>query len=263
MDRPPSPSLWRTCYRCKKTKSTLEFNRSNRGSFWTKNCTPCCAYNSKAVGTYVRTDAGKQTQARHQQTDKRKISKARHKTTERYAETVEAYAPRKKELRDAEYERIHSDPGLNLMHGIGCKIGQMLNGARIESKTVMEHSEFANAEDVKAHLITTFTGGMSLENQGKHRVGGPRVWNVGHRIARFHYDASKPEDVRRCWMKQNLFAQWAAENLSEKVKFPKESKLLALRDSWPTAWNDELPSQSERVCMERAVFAMCGKYVRG
>jgi len=214
------------------------------------------------VGAYGKTDKGKANQSRHQQTEKRKISKAKHKATEQYAKTETAYAPRKKELRDIDYERIHSDPGLNLEHGIGVKIGQMLKGTRGESETIKSYTEFASRDDMLAHLKSTFDTGMSFDNFGKHRVGGPRVWNVGHRIARFHFDANIPEDVRRCWMKQNLFAQWAQENLAAKVKFPDEDELMQLRASWPTSWNDVLPSRPERVCMESRVFAMCGQYER-
>lgn len=224
------------------------------------SCSDCCAKQVAYSAAYGKTAKGKAKYARYQQTEKRKISRAKYKATERYAETEAAYAPRKKELRALEYERIHSDPGLHLEHGISVKIGKMLNGERGESETVMSHTEFSSREDMLAHFKSTFDTGMSFDNFGKHRVGGPPVWNVGHRIARFHFDSNNPEDVRRCWMKQNLFAQWAQENISAKVKLPDEDELMRLRDSWPTSWNDKLPSRPERVCMERRLNAMCGSW---
>lgn len=255
MERPLSPSLWRCCSRCRKTKLVTEFNRSSRGSdFWTKACTPCAAKMVGYVGKYMKGSNGKKTMEKYQKTEKRKITKARHKQTERYAMTSAAYKPRKKELHSLEYERIHSDPGLHLEHAIGVKIGKMIKGIRRESEAVMSYTSFESREDMIQHLKSTFEEGMSFENYGKHRVGGPNVWNVGHRIARFHFDANDPEDVRRCWRKENLFAQWAEENLKAKVEFPSESKLLELRCCWPTSWNDRLPSQSERVRMVRSVF---------
>lgn len=247
------------CSRCRKTKLLSEFN-NGRGSDHSSNCSTCCSEMQVHISKYSKTSKGKATRALHQKTEKRKISKSRHKTTELYAKTKAAYVPRKKELRAIEYERIHSDPGLNLAHGIGAKIGQMLKGLRDESKTVMSYTEFSSRDDMMAHLKSTFDTGMSFSNFGKHLVDGPPVWNVGHRIARFHYDANNPEDVRRCWMKQNLFAQWAKENIQAKVKFPEEAELMQLKSGWPTAWKDKLPSKEERVQMERAVFDMCGKY---
>jgi len=241
-------------------KSMSAFNRKAIG--WTTNCTECCVQMNGYGRTYNKTPKAKIKNARYQQTEKRKISKARHKTTERFFKTETAYAPRRKELRAIEYKRVHSDPGLNLEHGIGVKVGKMLKGERDESETVLSYAEFSSRDDMMAHFEATFDTGMSFDNFGKYLVGGPRVWNVGHRIARFHFDANNPEDVRRCWMKQNLFAQWAKENIKAKVKFPEEAELMQLQSSWPTAWNDKLPSKEERMCMERAVFAGCGKYAR-
>ena len=228
------------------------------------NCTECCAYDASKQAKYKRDhpEAFAESQRKHNGTEKRRQSQAKYKQSEKHALNQAKYAPRKKELHARDYERIHSDVGLNLEHGIGVKIGQMIKGSRIESMTIMQYSEFADAEDIKVHLQSTFDVGMTLDNFGKHIRGGPRVWNVGHRIARFHYDANCLEDVKRCWSKANLFAQWADENIKLKVQFPHEEALLKLRAYWPTAWNGQLPSPEERTCMERAVFANCGKWAQ-
>lgn len=256
MDPPLSPSLHKVCNRCKKDLFHDQFHSPNGADF-----TRCASCRSKAR-TYIQgwnnTEAGKESNkkksSKYQRSENRKITKKRHKGSARFAATDAAYDARRRELRAQEYERIHSDPGQHLQHAIGCKISHMLKGTRLNSSTVSFHTSFSDAADLQEHLSSLFEPWMSFENFGKHRIGGPRVWNIGHRIARFHYNPNDPEDVRRCWMRENLFPQDASENLSAKVSFPDESMLLSLRTSWPTSWNDCLPSQSEREGMERSVF---------
>ena len=260
MERPLSPSLVLQCTRCKKGKHLSEFDKPNGGFF--SHCSPCRVKMQGYQKTYNKKEKSKERYRKYQKTDKRKVTKARHKQTERFAQTEAAYAPRKKELRNLEYERIHSDPGLHLQHAIVCKIGKMISLKATKSTTVMQLTDFNDADDLRIHLERQFESWMSFDNFGKYKKGGDRVWNVGHRIARFHYNANDEEDVRRCWMKQNLFPQDALENIQRKVKFPDEVTLLELKSSWPSAWNDQLPSQSELVRMERKVFAMCGSWER-
>lgn len=267
-----------TQFRCKTCK-VFHVRESFRGLQGTelKNCKPCREKQKTYRETYHRKhpDAAQENQARynktakakaksakHRKTEKSAATRQRHRETERFKQTTDAYrnSDRWKEMRAAEYERTHSDPGRNLEHNIGCKIGKMLNGTRQSSETVMSFTEFEGRDDLMAHIESTFEHGMSFSNFGKHLVNGPIVWNVGHRIARFHFDTSNQEDVRRCWMKQNLFAQWAKENLSAHAKFPDEEELLKLQASWPVAWNNKLPSRSERGRMENAwVVAGSGK----
>lgn len=244
------------CSRCRRCKPVSEFNKG-RDDDYSINCSDCAVTMNAHFAKYSKTNKGKATQARHQQTEKRKISKAKHKMTEKFAQTTAAYrsSDQRHELRAAEYERVHSDHGRHVEHGIGVKVGKMITGYRQSSETVMSYTQFTSRDDMLAHFESTFDDGMSFNNYGKHLVDGPRVWNVGHRIARFHFDANNPEDVKRCWMKQNLFAQWGKENIEAKVKLPAESELMQLRSSWPTAWNNMLPTAEERLRMGRGVFA--------
>ena len=258
---PDSPSLWNQCRRCRKFKPGAEFE-PKRGTAPATACMRCRDRSCKRSKQHSQSEKGRATQARHRKTDKWKATKAKHKQTDKCQETAARYidSGRRAAVRKEEYDRVHSDPGRHLEHAIVVKVGKMINGKRKESETVMSYTEFSSNRDLCDHLESTFEPGMSFANFGKHRGVGPRVWNVGHRIARFHYDANNPEDVRRCWLKQNIFAQWGKENLSTHAAFPDESTLIALQTSWPVAWNDVLPSREERVCMERAVFARAGSW---
>ena len=252
------------CNRCRKTKlSTCFLQPSGK---YAKRCAECRQKQRDFEKKWNERPHAKQINqkkfAKYQASDKRKVSKARHKASERFKQTEAKYEPRKKQLRKLEYQRIHGDPGKHLEHAIVCKIGKMTKCIRKKSATVSSYTEFEDTDDLKGHLESLFEPWMTFQNFGKHRREGERKWNIGHRIARFHYDPSVEEDVRRCWMKTNLFPQDAKANISAKVKFPDQDELLSLRQCWPTNWKDELPSQLKLAEMERAVFANCGSWAR-
>lgn len=250
------------CNRCNRSKSADQFVKA--GGKIAKRCIECRQKtNAFMVGYKERPGVREQlrtNQAKHQKTDKRKATVARHKDSDRYRQTEAEYAERKRELHALDYERQRADPGLILEHAIRTKIGMMIKGKRQESATVAMRSEFKDKADLMEHLSSQFEPWMTFENFGKHESGKERRWNVGHRIARFHFDQNNEEDIRRCWLKKNLFPQCGRENIAAKVKFPGEEELLSMRECWPSAWNDILPSQSERHAMERRVFRMCGSW---
>lgn len=198
---------------------------------------------SRSMAKYNATPKAKAKNARYAKTPKARAKKLRHKATERYAQTTAKYidSGRKQEVRSAEYERTHSDPGRHLEHAIGTKIGLMLNGRRKSSNTVMSNSEFASREDLCHHFESQFESWMNWDNHGKALVDGPRHWNIGHRIARALYDANDDEDVRRCWSKKNLFPQDAFENIALQTKLPSNNVLQSMKECWPTAWNGVVP----------------------
>lgn len=250
------------CKRCKRLKPVAEFNQKADGSH-TVRCTYCSNQMSKYQSKYLRTAKGKAKMKRSNASEAYVRSKAKHKASEKCTKTTAAYraSDHYKKLRAAEYKRTHSDPGRHLEHAVGVVMGHMLDGKRDTSRKVLDASGFSNGEELWAHLESTFDEGMTFENHGRYVKGGPPVWHIGHRIARWHFDpTTHPEDMKRCWSPANLFAQWGIDNLKAKVRFPKEEELLHLKECWPTAWGSELPSAEERTAMEEKVFASCGKY---
>lgn len=253
-----------TCKRCKRLKPIAEFNQKADGSH-TLKCTDCSKQMSGYQAKYLGTAKGKAKTKRSNESEAHARSKAKYRTSEKFVATTASYraSDHYKELRAAEYERTHSDPGRHLEHAIGVVMGHMLDGKRNTSRKVLDASGFKNREELWAHLRSTFADGMTFENHGRYIKGGPPVWHIGHRIARWHYDPeTHPEDIKRCFSPANIFAQWGIDNLRGKVRFPQEEELLSLKECWPTAWGGRLPSLKERVAMEEKVFASCGKYVR-
>lgn len=231
-------STSKTCQRCKKTKPYAEFN-FGRKSLYTNNCTSCCAYDAASSIAFGKTAAGKQSRKKYNKTDKASATKQRYRSKDLFVQTTAAYraSDHHKQLREAEYKRIHSDPGRHLEHAIGVGINNMIKGKAKNSIKVRAAIGIGSRDEILAHLMTTFESGMTLSNYGKHEVGQPRRWNIGHRIARDHFDPNKDEDLRRCWNLDNLFAQWGDENLKAKTKLPSDPELLRLKHCWPTAWD--------------------------
>lgn len=188
-------------------------------------------------------EARAKSRRRYEQTTKGKATFKRYFDSDLHIDTKNAYraSGRHKEVRVAEYERIHSDPGRHLEHTIGNKISRMISGQASSSKNVTALTDFGSRDVLLDHFVSQFEPGMTINNHGKHLRGQGRVWHVGHRIARALYNPNIPEDERRCWTSMNLFPQWADENISAGTKLPSLPALMLLKDCWPTGWGGELP----------------------
>ena len=239
-----------SCNRCKKFHPVSSYVRKD-GKGNSKMCLTCRqqmqGYHEKWRGT----PKGVVSLKKHRDSDLFKETQKRHKSSEKCHQTNAAYreSPRYREVKDAEYERTHSDPGLHLQHGIGVAIVKMMKGQVGDSNRVRNFTEFASPDEVTAHFSGLLEDGMTLFNHGKHGATPERVWNVGHRIARAMYSSTE-EDIKRCWRRANLFPQWADQNLSLQVQLPSDTALLELRHCWPLSWNDKLPYARQRSELE-------------
>tara|TARA_B110001450_G_C17515592_1_gene438315 strand:+ start:208 stop:855 length:648 start_codon:yes stop_codon:yes gene_type:complete len=161
-----------------------------------------------------------------------------------------------KDSKKREYDKMKEVPGAKAMHYIQVAIGDATKGRRGNhySSKIEQWTEFDSLEDLRMFFSERFEEGMTWDN---HSHTG---WNIGHRIAKAHYNFANDEDVKRCWKKLNLFPQWATGengNCSLRTKFPREAELMALRSCWPTAWNDVLPTIEQRRAMERICDVKC------
>jgi hypothetical protein len=141
-----------------------------------------------------------------------------------------------------------ADPGRKMQHKIACRVREMLRIGGVDSMTVADRTDLGSRDEIRAHIESTFTDGMHWSNHG---LRGEDIWNLGHRIAASMYDPNNDADLRRCWSKANIFAQWSLENQDLSVALPPDSELLQLRAIWPLAWNNELPGKQQREQIER------------
>ena len=66
-----------------------------------------------------------------------------------------------------------------------------------------------SVEELKSHLETTWSEGMSWDNYGVHG------WHIDHRLPCASFDHSDEAQISQCWNWKNLQAMWAEDNLKK------------------------------------------------
>ena len=66
-----------------------------------------------------------------------------------------------------------------------------------------------SAEELKKHLESTWSEGMSWDNYGVHG------WHIDHRLPCASFDHSDRVQINQCWNWTNLQAMWAEDNLKK------------------------------------------------
>lgn len=149
-------------------------------------------------------------------------------------------SPKGKALAAKEYQKKKADPGKLIQLRIGTRICQSMSMPIKEcvagSNRLAKYTEFKTSQEVKQYLESTFEDWMNWSNYGEHRLLGPRVWQVGHRIPLREYNCNDPKDLIRCWSKANLFAQEGKENIELNCTMPSSDVLIDMYDFWPLAW---------------------------
>ncbi len=113
------------------------------------------------------------------------------------------------------------------------EMGNVLAGRR-NYTCMITHTSFESTEEFREHISSTWAEGMNWSNFGQ----GADKWSVGHKIPKSKYDFDNPEDVRRCWSKQNVAAQWWADNKAQSSSLPSQAVLdgLKLAAVDPVGW---------------------------
>ena len=207
-------------------------------------------------------EAGRASYAKQLESPARKASRSAYAKTEkgreqkRKSNKTPAGRARQKRNSDKQHAKLKTDPARKMMHQIRCRLREFMRQADgDESVTLATHTSLPDRDGVRAHMESTFVDGMNWSNYGWR---GENIWNIGHCIAQSMYDWSSPDDRKRCFSLANLFAQWSIENQDANVALPQDDVLLRLRPFWPVAWNDQLPSATERPILERAARNTAG-----
>jgi hypothetical protein len=107
-----------------------------------------------------------------------------------------------------------STPEGKINHRMSSRINQVLKGGKLGRKwsTITGFS----AEELKNHLESKFTNGMSWGNIGK--------WHIDHIIPVSFFEFSSTDDVefKMCWRLENLQPLWAEDNLKKQNFICKE-----------------------------------------
>ena len=109
--------------------------------------------------------------------------------------------------------RIKEYKNVDFNYGISDKLRGKLRKLLITKsiKTQGTYNELIGCSimDLKKHLESKFTDGMSWENYG---LGG---WHIDHVLPCAVYDLKDPEEQRRCFHFSNLRPLWAKENFDK------------------------------------------------
>lgn len=202
-----------------------------------KMCEKCRAQSSR----FFKSDTGKRIQAKSRKKNRTKIAET---ARVKYQEN-----PQKFRDRNDAYNRSVKGQAfwekMRIMRRVNSAIRIALKNVRspdFPSKTVKCLGVFSGDQDVRQHFESTWENWMSWDNYGAHRSGNAynERWNNGHILPVSIFDATK-EDMRKCFDRRNQRAQCARKNVETQAKLLlDDSTLIALRDLWPAAANDDL-----------------------
>lgn len=151
--------------------------------------------------------------------------------------------------RKVQRKRRDNDIGLKLMEKMRQQSNKAIKKKTINSDVFSKFSSFSNSKSFRNHLESTFSEGMSFSNYGF----GDGKWVAGHRIALSMFNPNNEDDIRSCWNKTNIKAQWWRDNLDSRVELPPYNELVAMKSIWPRVFHDcELTTQRRKELEKRA-----------
>lgn len=108
--------------------------------------------------------------------------------------------------------RRETDPAFRAKASLRARLIQALNGATKSVKTM--ELVGCTLPELKAHLESLFTPGMSWDNYGR--------WNIDHIMPCAMFDLLDPKQQRECFHYTNLQPLWARDNVRKSDKSPEE-----------------------------------------
>lgn len=199
------------------------------------------------MAAYAKTDAVKTSQQKYKATD---VGKAKmYASNSKYQSSEKGKAAHKRYWQSDKGIAVRREP----IHRLRGRITNMLGagGSRKHvSATLKKFTEIHTRDQLRAHIESTMEPWMNWSNYGLHVKGAPygAKWQLGHRIPCYEYDHSSAEDIRRCHLLANIYAQDSRENCEMNKKIPLDQKLQGMKAVWPLAWCSE--ASSSRVTID-------------
>jgi len=198
----------KTCSKCLTKKALSEFNKSKSNNDGRNNtCKTCRQY-------YYQEN-------RESILEKVKRYNREHKlerniyNKQYYKENKEVFGKYRKENR----EKIRTNQNKRYKNNLNYKLkrifSERVRGAIKKQSTIKSHKSNellgCTIEEVKIHLESQFTEGMSWENHGE--------WHIDHIKPCACFDLTDPEQQKECFHYTNLQPLWAKDNLSKSDKW--------------------------------------------
>ena len=129
---------------------------------------------------------------------------------------------------------------MRIDNNIQCASSQLLSGRCETSPTFIARTSFASESEFRDIVEATFQSGMTWENYGTG-------WQLDHKIPREAYDFDNPDDIKRCWSRNNVHALTKAANLEKSWKFVDQYIFEAGVECLPVSWNGKFPDNDFKI----------------
>ncbi len=122
----------------------------------------------------------------------------------------------KRKLRNYVNKRLKTDVQFALNSRFRCLMNQHLRYLGIPKHGRTYEGLDYTPEELKEHLESRFTNGMSWDNMSD--------WHIDHirPVSSFNYTTTECEDFKKCWALENLQPLWAADNICKGNKWDGE-----------------------------------------
>jgi len=120
---------------------------------------------------------------------------------------------RRRKNRKGEHQRLMQDPKYRLKSRFYSTIRRCLKKYTIKESKTKTLKNLYTIYELKIHLESLFTDGMSWDNIGE--------WHIDHirPVSSFDFDSTDHPDFKKCWALDNLQPLWAKDNLSKGAKW--------------------------------------------
>ena len=144
--------------------------------------------------------------------NKKRRSEYRKKNKERTAEYYRGYSQENKEKTTTRHrERARNDPDFRFRKNLRTRLWRAVRlGVGEKCGSTLELTGCSWAE-LRSHLESQFTEGMTWENYGE--------WHVDHIRPCASFDLTVDKEQKICFNYTNLQPLWAADNLSKSDKY--------------------------------------------
>ena len=135
-------------------------------------------------------------------------------------------------------KKMKSSPIFKTLKRLRTRMAYALKGKQKTANTMALLG--CTVEDLRSHLQSQFTEGMTWENRGK-------VWHIDHLLPCASFDLNDPEQQRRCFHYTNLQPLFAFDNMSKGEKNIYGPYMKWESGQWHININGEYMSRSRMV----------------
>lgn len=138
--------------------------------------------------------------------------KAREMNKERNNALVRAWREKNKNKRNEQYNKKMNEPGsiCKIAHILRARVLHAIKNNRIKIHKKVNTVELigCTVEEVREHIESQFTEGMSWDNYGLYG------WHIDHIKPISTFNLADPEQQKQCFHYTNLRPLWASDNWS-------------------------------------------------